>query len=103
MRKAPPAAAAQHCIVRCYAVHAEYEPEFLAAYCADGAWAALFRRGDGYHGRELRTLPDGRYRSVDRWRSQADWERFRVRHAAACALLDAACAAFILEQEPESP
>ena len=44
--------------------------EFEQAYAADGPWAELFGRVDGYTGIQLLrcTEQDGRYLPVDRWR-----------------------------------
>ena len=45
--------------------------EFEQAYAADGPWAELFGRADGFAGTQLLrcTEQDGRYLTVDRWRS----------------------------------
>lgn len=54
------------------------ETEFVSAYGADGNWARLFRRADGYLGTVL--LPgapgSGIYLTIDRWQAEADWDRF---------------------------
>jgi quinol monooxygenase YgiN len=54
---------------------------FLAAYRADGAWAQLFERADGYAGTELFGDVDrrGRFVTIDRWRDVASWETFLAR------------------------
>ena len=85
-----------------YTVQPEYEAEFLATYASDGAWAELFRLGEGYLGTELRALPDGSYRTTDRWRSEADYKHFRARYAPAYELLDAACEVMTLDERQES-
>jgi quinol monooxygenase YgiN len=65
----------------------EYEVEpgkveaFLAAYRADGAWARLFGRAEGYAGTQLFADVDraGRFVTIDRWRDVASWETFQAR------------------------
>jgi heme-degrading monooxygenase HmoA len=64
---------------------------FEAAYGPSGDWAEFFRTGDGYLGTELLRNNDGSYVTIDRWRSAADFERFRERWAGEYALLDRAC------------
>ena len=53
--------------------------EFEQAYAADGPWAELFVRADGFAGIQLLrcTEQDGRYLTVDRWRSRLDHVAFR--------------------------
>jgi len=52
--------------------------DFVVAYGADGDWAQLFARGDGYVGTELyqnaraKTL----FLTIDTWHSQSDWRAF---------------------------
>jgi heme-degrading monooxygenase HmoA len=49
--------------------------DFVVAYGADGDWAQLFSRGEGYVGTELyqnaraKTL----FLTIDTWRSESDW------------------------------
>ena len=66
---------------------------FERIYGAEGDWARLFRKAEGYLGTELRR--DGkrasRYLTVDRWRSRADLERFRAQHDEEYRALDARC------------
>ena len=65
-----------------YEVAPERRAEFEAVYGPDGEWAQLFRTGDGYLGTTLERSGDGSYFVVDRWRSQADYERFLAGNAA---------------------
>ena len=64
--------------------------EFERAYAADGLWAQLFARAEGFVGVELLrcTEQDGRYLTVDRWRSQADLRAFQRDHGTEYATLD---------------
>ena len=64
---------------------------FEAAYGPSGDWAEFFRSGEGYLGTELLRSADGSYVTIDRWRSEADFERFRDRRGGEFALLDRAC------------
>ena len=86
-----------------YTPHPERLPEFLATYASDGVWAELFRQADGYLGTELRSLPDGTYRTIDRWRSADDYRHFHARFAPVYALLDETCEALTLDERQESP
>jgi heme-degrading monooxygenase HmoA len=62
-----------------FRVAPEREAAFQAAYGPDGAWARLFARGAGFIGVELLRCVDeaGRYVTVDRWRSRADFDAFK--------------------------
>jgi heme-degrading monooxygenase HmoA len=85
-----------------YDVRPGSEPEFEAAYSADGAWARLFRTSAGYLGTELFRSVDapGRYLTVDRFASLAAWRGFLAEHHAAYEQLDDRCAVLtVAEQE----
>jgi len=64
--------------------------EFERAYAADGPWAELFARSAGFVGIELLrcTEQDGRYLTVDRWRSHADVVAFQRDFGTEYATLD---------------
>lgn len=83
-----------------YAVRPGREEEFERAYGPAGPWAALFREESGYEGTEL--LRDasgsGRYATIDRWRSQEDWQRMRREHAEKFEAIDRECARLTLEE-----
>ena len=106
-----------------FRVKPESVGDFERTYGPDGDWARLFRRGAGYVRTELlRELgaPDenplpalplgrggastaaprdpGRFVTIDHWRSRADFERFQADFAAEYAALDAACAAYTLDE-----
>jgi len=74
-------------------------PEFESAYGPDGDWARLFRLGEGYLGTEFLhpQSQGGLYLTIDRWRSEADWQRFLSTHGAAYRTLDARLAALCAE------
>jgi heme-degrading monooxygenase HmoA len=66
---------------------------FERVYGANGRWAELFRRAPGYLGTILledRSVPH-RYVTIDRWRSEADFERFRSDFGREYEALDAEC------------
>jgi heme-degrading monooxygenase HmoA len=73
-----------------FLVPPERRAEFERAYAEDGPWAELFARADGFLGIELLrcTEQDGRYLTVDRWRSPADFAAFQRDAAAEYAALD---------------
>lgn len=69
--------------------------EFEQAYGGGGAWAVLFRRGEGYLGTELfrSTADPSRYITVDRWTSRFAYEAFHTAFAEEYAALDTRCEA----------
>lgn len=73
--------------------------EFESAYGPDGDWARLFRLGEGHLGTELLRpqSPGGLYLTIDRWRSEADWQRFVHAHGSAYRALDARLAPLCAE------
>jgi heme-degrading monooxygenase HmoA len=79
-----------------YAIFWEYEvrPDQVAAfealYGADGDWARIFRRADGYLETRLfrDTARPTRYLTVDRWLSRAAYEAFARASGSAYAALD---------------
>jgi heme-degrading monooxygenase HmoA len=79
-----------------YAIFWEYEvrPEKVAAfealYGADGDWARLFRRADGYVETRLfrDTARPTHYLTIDRWLSRAAYETFARGSGSAYAALD---------------
>jgi heme-degrading monooxygenase HmoA len=73
-----------------FRVPSERVADFEATYGADGAWALLFRRAEGFLGVELlhSTEQPGRYLTVDRWASQSAFEAFRARFVADYEALD---------------
>lgn len=53
--------------------------EFEAAYDARGPWAQLFRQAPGFAGVALLRCAEqpGRYVTIDRWQSRADFDAFK--------------------------
>lgn len=84
-----------------YRVTPAAAPGFEALYGPDGDWARLFRRHAGYLGTELlRDVDGGRYLSIDRWRSAADYDDALAAAALDYAALDARGDALTLEERP---
>jgi hypothetical protein len=67
------------------------EQDFALAYGADGVWAALFRKAEGYLGTDLYRpdRPGGWWMTVDRWNSAADFGAFGHRFGEEYRALDA--------------
>jgi heme-degrading monooxygenase HmoA len=76
-----------------YQVKAERVAEFELIYSANGTWAELFRKAEGYQGTELlRDLSDSRhYITIDRWDSADHYELFLLQWKTEYAELDAHC------------
>jgi heme-degrading monooxygenase HmoA len=64
-----------------FQVPREHVADFEGVYGPRGEWALLFGRAEGFLGIELlrSTEQQGRYLTVDRWKSQAAFEAFRAR------------------------
>ena len=66
---------------------------FEQIYGPDGAWAQLFRSSAEYVGTELirdANNPE-RYITLDYWKAEGGFERFRAEHSSAYATRDANC------------
>jgi heme-degrading monooxygenase HmoA len=74
-----------------YDVAEDAAADFERVYGPDGAWARLFSSSDGFEGTELfaSVSNSGRYLTVDRFRDEASWRRFRAEHGEAYLALDA--------------
>ena len=83
-----------------YRVDAAQRAEFERRYASDGDWARLFAQGEGYLGTQLLRDPlvAGVYVTIDRWRSDADFQAFFARFGAQYAALDRACDALTSEE-----
>ena len=81
-------------------VRTERQADFERIYGPEGQWVELFRQASGYLGTLL--LKDRasstRYVTVDRWRSERDYEQFRVRFSKEYEALDAACQDFTVRE-----
>ena len=74
-----------------YEVTSDRAAAFTAAYAAEGAWAELFARADGFLGTELYrdAARADRFLTIDRWRNEEDWRSFLQAFATAYDALDA--------------
>ena len=63
---------------------------YETAYGPDGPWAQLFGKAAGFIGVEFLRCAEqaGRYVTIDRWRSRADFEAFKRDFGADYAALD---------------
>ena len=88
-------------IVWRYRVRPDRAGEFERVYGARGDWARLFAQGEGYVGTELyrEAGEGGRFLTVDEWRSQADYDRFRTAHAVDYGAIDRRCEEFTDSEE----
>jgi heme-degrading monooxygenase HmoA len=76
--------------------------DFEASYEVDGVWARLFRKSPDYLGTELLRTDDGqgRYLTIDRWRSREAFEAFRAQHDDEYQAVDGTCESLTLAEEP---
>ena len=73
-----------------YTIRVGSESEFEALYGPQGAWVSLFRENAGYLDTELmRDNETGAYLTLDRWRSEADYDAFQQAAAPRYAKIDA--------------
>jgi heme-degrading monooxygenase HmoA len=80
----------QHVIVWEFRVAAGKEAEFIEKYGPEGIWASFFREGRGYIRTELvQDVADpGRFLTLDYWRSEENFKRFREQNLAEYERLD---------------
>ena len=83
-----------------YRVKADCVAEFEQIYSASGAWAELFKKGEGYLDTQLlrdEASPQ-HYMTIDRWTSSERYDSFRSQWENEYASLDAQCEG-LTEQE----
>ena len=80
-----------------FRVRPAHVTEFVRLYNAEGEWAKLFARGDGFLGTHLMRdeSSPARFVTIDRWRDSTSYEAFQWRHQQDYAALDARCAPLI--------
>jgi heme-degrading monooxygenase HmoA len=73
---------------------------FERAYGPRGDWARLFARGEGYAGTELLKVgaEAATYLTIDRWLSEAHFQRTKAALAEDYAALDRCCEAYTSEE-----
>jgi heme-degrading monooxygenase HmoA len=86
-------------IVWQYEVAEADRESFERAYGSDGDWARLFGTAEGFIGTELLADGGGRYMTLDRWRSDGDFEAFRAQAGDAYRTLDQQCEALTRAEE----
>ena len=76
-----------------FRIRATKRRAFERAYGPDGDWAMFFQKGKGYLGTELiRDEQDaGRYLTLDFWKSQKHYERFKRQNRKIYQLIDQRC------------
>jgi heme-degrading monooxygenase HmoA len=69
------------------------EKRFEKIYGSDGDWARLFIQDESYIGTDLvhRLNGERNYMTLDFWRSQQAYDKFRKRHLAKYKTLDQQC------------
>ena len=84
-----------------FKVAAEHREEFVRRYAANGDWARLFGRSQEYLGTELLVADgvSGYFMTIDRWRSQEGWERFKAACQVEYEALDRLCEGLTLDEE----
>jgi len=76
-----------------YQVIPERRIEFENIYAPNGAWAELFKKGNGYLGTELihSTEHPAQYITIDRWDSKENYESFLLQYKNEYKNLDTQC------------
>ena len=66
------------------------EAEFIEKYGPEGAWARFFRQSEGYIRTELvkDVTAERRFLTLDYWKSEEEFNRFRKQHLAEYERLD---------------
>jgi heme-degrading monooxygenase HmoA len=84
-----------------FEVRVGQEETFVAAYRADGAWARLFSRAEGYRGTRLLRAVDspGCYVTIDTWDDASSFARFQQRFGEEYRQLDLALEACTLTEK----
>ena len=81
-----------------YAVDEPNRAGFEKAYGPEGDWARLFARHGQYLGTELLRGEAGRFLTIDRWRSEADWLGFLDSEGESYRALDRQCDSLTREE-----
>ncbi len=86
-------------IVWSFQVADEHREAFERAYGPIGDWAKLFGTSQGYLRTDLMVSDEGRYLTIDHWRSQEDFHAFQARSGADYLALDARTEGWTLSEE----
>jgi heme-degrading monooxygenase HmoA len=73
-----------------FRIRHEAEAEFVEKYGPEGSWVRFFRKGEGYIRTDLvRDVVDRlRFLTLDYWRSEEEFDRFREQNLAEYERLD---------------
>ncbi len=83
-----------------YAVTSDRNDDFRRAYGPRGEWSRLFNPANGYLGTELVECDQqGWYVTVDRWRNEADFDRFMTAMSTEYQKLDQKLATLTTSEE----
>ena len=76
-----------------FTIRPDRKHQFETTYGPNGAWAVLFARARGYRGTELlhSTTEPHTYFTIDRWESEAAFDKFQTKYAAEYKQLDSEC------------
>ncbi|HEY6251935.1 MAG TPA: antibiotic biosynthesis monooxygenase [Candidatus Angelobacter sp.] len=80
----------QYVMVWEFRVKAGLEAKFVEEYGPEGSWARLFRKSEGYLRTELvkDVAAERRFLTLDYWKSEEEFNRFRKQHLAEYERLD---------------
>jgi heme-degrading monooxygenase HmoA len=75
-----PESSAEFIVIWEFEVRTNLAREFEELYGSNGGWAQLFRKSTGYLKTDLLrdTLIQNRYITIDYWKSQSDYEEFKL-------------------------
>ena len=76
-----------------FRIKQDQDTKFIKQYGRDGTWARFFQRGEGYIRTELvRDVSDReRFLTLDYWRSEEEFKKFREQNLAEYERLDREC------------
>jgi quinol monooxygenase YgiN len=78
-----------------FRVRPERHHEFEFSYDSNGVWATLFRKSSDYQETILfrDSSQNGRYLTIDRWKSEEAFRQFKQEYAEEYAVIDRKCEA----------
>ena len=79
----------------------ELEAEFLKHYGPEGSWVKLFKQDSSYLGTIILTdnSKQGRYITIDRWKTEQAYKAFLVKYAKEYKTLDKLCDGLTKEEK----
>lgn len=84
-----------------FIVAPELEEEFLKHYGPEGSWVTLFELDSSYLETILLTdnIKQGRYMTIDRWKTEQAYKSFREKYANEYSALDKLCEGLTKEEK----